>query len=381
MMLMLRLLSGKTLTLILLLFCSLWVALPIVDVGKATFWSTPELPSPIYIRSDGSIEPSSGIQKIGDTYILTNDIENYIEVQRDHIVIDGNGFSITQAPINTSGFMIPAGFYPAIQLNNRMNVTVQNIKIHDCISGITFQSATNITVTNNTITGISEFTIFAGSSSNCTISKNEIANNYVGTGILVINSTNIHISENNIKRNSIGINIPGSGYPSHYLTITQNNISGNTDTGVRVSGGSKTSLVGNRIENNGVGFDVSFTNCTVHHNNFVDNHENVDSNSCWGPWDDGREGNYWSDYNGTDQDGDGIGDTPYIVEIPWTWIEPTTNITITNGANAQDNYPLMQSVDITVIPEFPSWIILPLLIVVTLVGVISRNKIRKKGLE
>jgi hypothetical protein len=33
------------------------------------------------------------------------------------------------------------------------------------------------------------------------------------------------------------------------------------------------------------------------------------------------------------------------------------------------------------IPEFPSWTILPLLIVATLIGVTVRNKIRKKGLE
>jgi hypothetical protein len=33
------------------------------------------------------------------------------------------------------------------------------------------------------------------------------------------------------------------------------------------------------------------------------------------------------------------------------------------------------------IPEFPSWTILPLLIVVTLVGVIVRNKIKKRKTE
>jgi len=36
-------------------------------------------------------------------------------------------------------------------------------------------------------------------------------------------------------------------------------------------------------------------------------------------------GNYWSDYNGTDDNGDGIGDTPYIID-----------------ADNQDKYPLMK---------------------------------------
>jgi len=42
-----------------------------------------------------------------------------------------------------------------------------------------------------------------------------------------------------------------------------------------------------------------------------------------------RRGNYWDDYNGTDADGDGIGDTPYAVP----------------GGSHEDQYPLMTPLD------------------------------------
>ncbi len=45
-------------------------------------------------------------------------------------------------------------------------------------------------------------------------------------------------------------------------------------------------------------------------------------------WDNGAVGNYWSDYAGIDSNGDGIGDTPYVVDSP----------------NNIDHYPMMESV-------------------------------------
>jgi hypothetical protein len=67
---------------------------------------------------------------------------------------------------------------------------------------------------------------------------------------------------------------------------------------------------------NGIG-STAANNNLIYHNNFVGNINQVytcesESNT----WDNGYPsgGNYWSDYSGVDADGDGIGDTPYVID-------------------------------------------------------------------
>jgi parallel beta-helix repeat protein len=117
-------------------------------------------------------------------------------------------------------------------------------------------------------------------------------------------------------------------------------------------------LSGNNVTNNGEGVELdSSSGNSIYHNNFINNTlQTLISESYTNAWNESYPsgGNYWSDYNGTDANHDGIGDTPYIID-----------------ANNTDHHPLMTPY---VIPEFPSFLILPLFFVATLLAVIVHRK-------
>jgi parallel beta-helix repeat protein len=78
----------------------------------------------------------------------------------------------------------------------------------------------------------------------------------------------------------------------------------------------------------------------IHHNYFINNLYNAyDYTECDNLWDDGSGGNYWDDYIGNDNDGDGIGDTPYFIEGPY---------------DCYDRYPLMAIIETNSPPFTPS---------------------------
>ena len=86
---------------------------------------------------------------------------------------------------------------------------------------------------------------------------------------------------------------------------------------------------------------LSTANDIFYHNDFMDNDYQISpftAAEMAGYLDDGSEGNFWSDYNGTGADGDSIGDTPYTIGL------------------VTDRYQLMAPFDIdSVTVELPKW--------------------------
>ena len=190
-------------------------------------------------------------------------------------------------------------------------------------------------------------------SSSNTISDNNVADNN-WNGIRLTSSSDNIITRNNVTNNVDGIFLIKS---SDHNTITQNTI---TDTGEGIATWlcsnnyitgnhivnniigvflrlSSDNIIGNLITNNNVGIYLgNSSNNLVYHNNLINNTIQAYATSDFiNTWDNGYPsgGNYWSDYNGTDQysgscqnisGSDFIGDTPYII----------------NSSNS-DRYPLM----------------------------------------
>jgi len=243
-------------------------------------------------------------------------------------------FRIKADYVNISGFTIKGATYYgsggagiSCQSHNYCNFSYNNISNN--YEGICFYNASNNVITRNNIfkskTGI--WVIYASDnnvitennisnsdmsginvyrySSNNTITNNSIVNSEIGIGILVTSlANNTIIRRNNVSDVNIGICV---NHECNNTTITENTISNCHREGI-----------GDLYDSPG---DVK-----IYLNSFIDNELNAArSDGLAVIWNSTEEitylydddiytnylGNYWDDYEGSDADGDGIGDTPY----------------------------------------------------------------------
>lgn len=276
------------------------------------------------------------------------DISSLIHDIDSSNLVDGKEilYLLNQKDIIVDPTTFPNTGYVAII--NSTGITVRDLEISNNEKGVFLAYVEDSTVTNMTIQMCGRGGIHVYKANNTMVMGNVVTNCWIG--ISVETSRNVTVNRNIAKYNGYGFLV---GTSHHYVTYNVadsnrnggiliagngNVVVGNTCVnttkdglltgGIVIQGGRNCTIMGNIIKWNPTGFTDWFAKDNlIYHNNFIENNLQV----LMTPWSDNNYdggyptgGNYWSDYNGSDSDGDGIGDTPYIV-----------------SGDRVDHYPLM----------------------------------------
>lgn len=183
-----------------------------------------------------------------------------------------------------------------LYLVRSFNVTVHDLNLTNNGHGVFCYDVTQTEIWNVTTEG-NNYGIYFQDSSNDTVRGNWDVGDWVG--ICLQNSNDVVVEDNVVVDAEKALSL---------YEASSNTIEGNT---------LNSSLYGIRLFNSNLN--------TIFHNNLINNDEQADViNSHGNSWDNGLEGNFWSDHTQSDANKDGIEDSPYAV----------------NGGD-NDRYPLM----------------------------------------
>jgi parallel beta-helix repeat protein len=256
--------------------------------------------------------------------------------------------------------------------NSTENVICHN-SLSRNLSGIELRYSEKNRISNNLIEDGSYQPISLIQASNENNVTNNVLSNNTGC-IYISNSDNNIIGNNSLTQNRYGGIVL---YEARHNLVTQNEISGSLEEdlgAIQLSLSEYNSITKNILRTKKIGIDLLFAHSNslhenqvlqasywgiglgqsnnnsiifntvkeckraillianashghsnrIFHNNFISNIDQTDlRGSNYNSWDDGIEGNYWSDYTGEDTDEDMLGDSLYTID-----------------ENNRDNYPL-----------------------------------------
>ena len=196
---------------------------------------------PVYIKSDGSIDPPTApIMNLNNkTYTLSADMNDSIIIQRSDISMDGAGFSI-------HGPGVFVNYTTGILLQNVTNVTVKNFHLEAFLFGIRVDSSSNMTFVGNNVTNNGDGFHLTNVNNSKFVQNVMIRNQNVTLfyGIVAYNSCSNLFLQNTIAGNG------NSGLRTSFTsndTIIRNNITGTHEFGLRLESAFNDTISGNII--------------------------------------------------------------------------------------------------------------------------------------
>lgn len=268
-----------------------------------TFNIRPANPEPgtIKVPDDYStIQEAINSASPGDTvFVQTGTYYEHLTITKNNVTITGENADSTIIDGNGSPMVV-------VDVDTANDVKISGFTIQNGSEGIELYLSNGTIIRENTIRGNTRSGITLDCSDSNTMVDNKLLNNDIA--IELYSSASNSISNNILSNNSVGFSL--------IVGSTDNSIFGNTVSYNEYAGVEVWQSGGN----------------TIYQNNFIENDLQVYPDRT-NVWDNGAEGNYWSDYAGVDvktgpnQDApgsDGIGDTAYVI-----------------NANNTDHYPLM----------------------------------------
>jgi parallel beta-helix repeat protein len=225
------------------------------------------------------------------------DISNKVDGKPIHYYVDQQDKTIP----------LDAGY---VGLVHCKNIVVKNLLLRNNVQGVYVEASTNITLLNLGITNNDIGVLFSSTHSsrieNVSVKQPSIGHDAVvlrySNNNTICNNTLLHdgwigIALDHSENNTVNDNVIRSTYVHH-------------GTGIYLSGDNNI-IAGNEIKDNWNSIIPDCSGCLFYHNNFINNPQGVTSiPTNVNSWNLSREGNYWDDIKGVDNNGDGINDPP-----------------------------------------------------------------------